>query len=82
MNTRSFLFAHWEGGGNTPPVFALVRRLVERGHRVHVLSDLCHRGEVEALGASFSAWTGVPARPDKSAQYDPMRDWEAEGAED
>jgi MGT family glycosyltransferase len=77
MTRHSFLFTHWEGGGNTPPVFALVRRLVGRGHRVHVLSDLCHRGEVQALGASFGAWSGVPPRPDKSARYDPLRDFEA-----
>ena len=68
MTRHAFLFTHWEGGGNTPPVFALVRRLVARGHRVHVLSDLCHRPEAEALGASFGAWTGMPARPDKSAR--------------
>ena len=77
MTQRSFLFTHWEGGGNTPPVFALVRRLRARGHRVYVLSDSCHREEVEALGASFGAWTRVPPRPDKSAQYDPLRDYEA-----
>ena len=77
MTRHAFLFTHWEGGGNTPPVFAVIRRLVARGHRVHVLSDLCHRAEAEAIGASFGAWTGVPARPDKSAQYDPMRDYEA-----
>jgi MGT family glycosyltransferase len=77
MTKRSFLFTHWEGGGNTPPVLTLVRRLLARGHRVHVLSDVCHRAEVEALGATFGAWTGVPPRPDKSAQYDPLRDYEA-----
>jgi MGT family glycosyltransferase len=82
MTTRSFLFTHWEGGGNTPPVFALVRRLLARGHRVHVLSDICHRTEVEALGASFGPWTGVPPRPDKSAQYDPLRDYEAKSPVD
>jgi MGT family glycosyltransferase len=82
MTKRSFLFTHWEGGGNTPPVFTLVRRLLARGHRVHVLSDLCHRAEVEALGASFDAWTGVPPRPDKSAQYDPLRDYEAKSPVD
>jgi MGT family glycosyltransferase len=77
MNRRSFLFTHWEGGGNTPPVFALVRRLLARGHHVHVLSDICQRAEVIALGASFSPWTGVPPRPDKSAQHDVLRDYEA-----
>lgn len=77
MTKRSFLFTHWEGGGNTPPVFELVRRLLARGHRVHVLSDSCHRQEIEALGTSFGAWTSVPSRPDKSARYDPLRDYEA-----
>ena len=25
---KRFLFAHWEGGGNTPPMLAVVRRLL------------------------------------------------------
>jgi MGT family glycosyltransferase len=74
---RAYLFAHWEGGGNTPPMLGVARRLVERGHRVHILSDLCHAAEVQAIGAGFSAWTRVPPRPDKSPLYDPLKDWEA-----
>src|SRR5262245_56195294 len=37
---RRFLVAHWEGGGNTPPMLAIVRRLVARGHEVRVLGSL------------------------------------------
>jgi UDP:flavonoid glycosyltransferase YjiC (YdhE family) len=74
--TRRFLFAHWEGGGNTPPMLAIVRRLVARGHEVRVLSDLCNQTEVESAGASFASWTRIPRRSDKSAESDPFKDWE------
>jgi MGT family glycosyltransferase len=73
---KRFLFAHWEGGGNTPPTLALVRRLVGRGHEVRVIGDPCNREEVEAAGASFVPWERAPARKDKSVESDPMRDWE------
>jgi UDP:flavonoid glycosyltransferase YjiC (YdhE family) len=73
---RRFLFAHWEGGGNTPPMLAIVRRLVARGHEVRVLSDLCNQAEVESAGASFASWTRIPRRSDKSAESDPIKDWE------
>jgi hypothetical protein len=43
--SKRFLFAHFEGGGNTPPVCSIVRRLVARGHEVRVLGDLCNRVE-------------------------------------
>jgi len=74
---KQFLFAHWEGGGNTPPMLAVVRRLVGRGHTVRVLSDLCNHSEAEAAGASFASWTRIAARPDKSIDGDPLKDWEA-----
>jgi MGT family glycosyltransferase len=70
------VFAHWEGGGNTPPMLSLVRRLMARGHRIRVLSDPCNRQEVEATGASFSSWTRAPHRADTSPETDPLRDWE------
>jgi MGT family glycosyltransferase len=73
---RSFLFAHWEGGGNTPPMLAVVRRLLARGHRVRVISDPCNRLEIETTGASFASWTRAPHRADKSCATDPLRDWE------
>jgi MGT family glycosyltransferase len=71
-----FLFAHWEGGGNTPPMLAVVRRLVARGHAVRVVSDPCNRAEVEATGATFVSWMRAPSRPDKSVETDLLRDWE------
>src|ERR1051326_3507338 len=73
---RAFLFTHWEGGGNTPPMLSLVRRLVARGHAVRALGDPCNRAEVEAAGASFSPWSRAPRREDKSADTDLLRDWE------
>ena len=74
---KRFLFAHWEGGGNTPPMLALVRKLISRGHEVRVIGDPCNREEVEAAGASFVSWERAPARKDKSVESDPLRDWEA-----
>ena len=71
-----FLFAHWEGGGNTPPMLSVVRRLLARGHAVRVLSDPCNEQEVVAAGASFQPWTRAPHRRDKSLDTDPLRDWE------
>ena len=71
-----FLFAHWEGGGNTPPMLSIVRRLLARGHAVRVLSDPCNEGEIAASGASFQSWTRAPHRADKSIDTDPLRDWE------
>jgi MGT family glycosyltransferase len=73
---KRFLFAHWEGGGNTPPVLAVVRRLASRGHEVRVLSDPCNREEFEYAGASFRAWSRLPQRAEKSPSSDPIRDWE------
>lgn len=74
---RDFLFASWEGGGNAPPMLTLVRRLVERGHRVRVLGDSSMRQSIQSAGAAFEPWRVAPCRPDASASSDPMRDWEA-----
>jgi len=75
-NRKRFLFAHWEGGGNTPPMLAVIRRLIAHGHEVRVISDPCNREEVEATGASFVSWTRAPRRENKSPASDPLRDWE------
>jgi len=73
---KRFLFAHWEGGGNTQPVRALVRDLVRRGHEVRVLGDPCNRAEFEEVGASFVPWTRGYVRMDKSIDNDFLKDWD------
>jgi MGT family glycosyltransferase len=73
---HAFLVAHWEGGGNTPPMLAVVRRLIARAHTVRVISDPCNRAEVEQTGAAFISWTRAPHRGDKSPESDLIKDWE------
>ncbi len=53
------LMATWDGAGNFPPQRALVRELVDRGHRVHVLAHDVQRPAVEAAGAAFVGYTDV-----------------------
>jgi MGT family glycosyltransferase len=77
---RSYIFTIWEGGGNVPPQLALVRRMVQRGHRVRVMSDLCNQDEVRAAGAEFVAWTRAPSRPDKSVASTVLKDYEAKSS--
>ena len=36
---KRFLFLIVEGGGNVPAQMSIARRLVARGHEVHVLAD-------------------------------------------
>jgi len=71
-----YLIAHWEGGGNTPPMLSVARRLLARGHQVRVISDPLNEDDVRAAGASFVSWTRAPHRSDKSIESDPLHDWE------
>lgn len=73
---KRFLFAHWEGGGNTPPVVAIVKRLTAAGHQVHAVSDPCNRDDFEPAGATFSSWKRPHVRHTRTAESDPLRDWE------
>ncbi len=75
--SKSFLVATWEGGGSVAPALTVARKLVERGHRVRVMSDACNRPESEATGATFVAWTRAPSRPDRTRETDVMEDWRA-----
>lgn len=57
---RTMLMVLWDGGGNVPPLRALTRALVRRGHTVHVL---CHRSTAERFagdGAIFHPLSGEP----------------------
>ncbi|MDB5452262.1 MAG: hypothetical protein JWO33_840 [Caulobacteraceae bacterium] len=78
---KSFLITTWEGGGSVAPALTVARKLVERGHRVRVMSDLCNRPEAEATGAEFVAWTRAPSRSDRNREGDLLNDWATPGPE-
>jgi MGT family glycosyltransferase len=80
MNTRSrrYLMAMWDGGGNAPPQLGVGRRLVERGHQVHVLGDRALADAAEAAGCSFSPWHRETERTEMDPLDDSRNDWETE----
>lgn len=47
------LLVSWDGGGNVPPMVALGKRLVARGHRTTVLGTPSLEVRVEAAGLGF-----------------------------
>jgi MGT family glycosyltransferase len=67
------LMTIWDAGGSVPPELAIVRELVDRGHRVVVLGGPPLRPAIEAAGASFRSWRRVPHRDD-AAEPDPFSD--------
>ena len=77
MLKRRFLLAMWEGGGNVPPELGVARRLVDRGHSVHVLGDPTIQRGAEAAGCTFSPWTLAPHHTSLDPAEDPIKDWES-----
>ena len=76
--SRRFLMTLWDGGGNGPPELSVARRLVERGHQVHVLADPTLAGAAEASGCEFSQWQKAPHRTTLEVSDDLLTDWELE----
>jgi MGT family glycosyltransferase len=74
--SRRFLLAMWEGGGTIPPQLGIARRLIARGHHVHVLGDPTIRERAEAVGCGFSPWRRAPHRTSLDPAQDLLRDWE------
>jgi MGT family glycosyltransferase len=74
--SRRYLLTLWEGGGNVPPELGVARRLIDRGHDVHVLADPTIRAAAEAIGSSFSSWSRAPHRTSLDASEDLIKDWE------
>src|SRR5579863_8712489 len=72
-----FLLSSWEGGGNVPPELGIARRLIERGHRVHVLADPTIRAGAEAAGCTFTPWRRAPHQRTLDASEDLLKDWES-----
>lgn len=75
--SRHFLFVLWDGGGNIPPQLALIRRLVERGHRVRVLAPRVLRSRIEATGAVYIPFRHVPEHDASSPATDLAKDFQA-----
>lgn len=71
-----FLMTLWEGGGTVPPELGVARRLIARGHSVHVLADPTIGAAAEAVGCTFSAWRRAPHRTALDPSQDPIKDWE------
>jgi MGT family glycosyltransferase len=78
MNTspRRFLMTTWDGGGNVPPELGVARRLLERGHAVHVLADPTIGEAARAAGCTFSPWEQAPHRTTLDPSDDLLKDWE------
>ncbi|HSG16726.1 MAG TPA: glycosyltransferase [Anaerolineae bacterium] len=72
---RRYLFVVWDGGGTLPPELGLARRLVERGHQVHVLGDNPVEPDAIAAGCTFSGFVRGPNRKSRSPADDPFQDW-------
>jgi MGT family glycosyltransferase len=73
---RRFLMPMWEGGGTLPPELGVARRLIARGHAVHVLGDPTISDQARAAGCSFSPWRRAPHRTSLDPAQDPIKDWE------
>ncbi|HEU4757018.1 MAG TPA: glycosyltransferase, partial [Agromyces sp.] len=67
---RTYLFALTDAGGTVPPELGVVRRVVERGHRVTVLADESMAAQVVLTGADERNWSR------RSTEF---RDWELRG---
>ncbi|GAA1805889.1 glycosyltransferase [Agromyces neolithicus] len=65
---RTYLFTLTDAGGTVPPELGVVRRLVDRGHRVTVLAEQSMADQVRPTGAAYlSGDFGGPGE---------LRDWE------
>lgn len=58
---HAYLFALADGGGTVPVELGVVRRLVERGHRVTALVDASMLDAARRTGAEVRTWSAGPA---------------------
>jgi UDP:flavonoid glycosyltransferase YjiC (YdhE family) len=59
MRSGRFLLTCHDAGGTVPPMLALAQALVDRGHRVVILSQPSVRERAEASGCDFAAFSAV-----------------------
>ncbi|MFL6099746.1 MAG: nucleotide disphospho-sugar-binding domain-containing protein [Actinomycetales bacterium] len=68
--TRRFMVASWDGGGNTPPAINLGARLVESGHDVCLLGWETMRARCHTAGLDFRGYRSMKPWPDGLSQDD------------
>ena len=68
-----YLIVTIDGGGNLPPVFNLIRKLVNDNHTVSVLGEPWMKELVENAGAKFSPFTEYFIKTDR--KKDIFEDW-------
>jgi MGT family glycosyltransferase len=54
MTSGQFLFVTWDGGGNTAPLYPLVRGLAACGHKVAILGQPAQAEAARELSATFT----------------------------
>ena len=72
---QRYLLPMWEGGGTVAPALGVARRLIARGHSVHVLGDPTIRDQAEHAGCAFTPWTSAPHRTSLDPAQDLLEDW-------
>src|SRR5262245_22998245 len=73
---RRYLLPMWDGGGTVAPGLGIARRLIARGHSVHVLADPTIGTQAEQAGCTFTPWNRAPHRTSLDLDQDLLRDWE------
>ena len=70
---RNILLVTIEGGGNMPPMLGLARRLADRGHQIHILTEPCLKQAIEQEGHIYHSFSDYFTRTDRTE--DIMQDW-------
>lgn len=70
-----YLLATWEGGGNLAPELGVAKKLIARGHSVHVLADPSCEKAARAAGCGFSPWVTAPHKHSLAPEEDFLHDW-------
>jgi AcrR family transcriptional regulator len=69
---RRFVLTMWEGGGTIPPELGVARRLLDRGHLVHVWLIPPSSSEPRRWGARSRPWRRAPHRTSLASRPGPV----------
>ncbi|MET0910996.1 MAG: glycosyltransferase, partial [Ilumatobacteraceae bacterium] len=73
---QRYLLPMWDGGGTVAPGLGVARRLIARGHAVHVIADPTIAAQADQAGCTFTPWSRAPHRAALDRDQDLLRDWE------